>query len=476
MSCARSAAWRRWARHPGRRSGGTTAAASRPGPRTEAAVRRDPGDGGDDDRTGGHRDPQGDQHAQHHVLELVDVGHHAAEQRRRRGTLRARPGPAARCGEDSGAQAAEGAEGDVVAASRSPYLATGRVRAARRTPTISIAQRQDRGLLGGPADEIAGQAGQAGGGQDGHGAEADRQGQLARRRPRAPSAGRAPAATTRRRRAGRCRRPVRGRPGISRSRRRDAGDLGAGPVGRPAGPADPPAMSRTRGSPEPRTRSWVRSRTVADRSAPHAGDDLAGGDRVQVDGGLVEHEQRAAAQQGPCQPEPLLLAGREPVPTVADDGGEAVGQVVDEAVGARPERRSGSGRHPRPVGPGRCWRRPCRAAASGAAGPRPGGDASRRGRFDPRPGRRSAAAPRPGEQPEEHPAEGGLAGPAGAAPRPPARPVRSPGRRGRAPLPSVRRSAPTPRPGQARWPDRRALTIAPRSLAAKPATGTTVGG
>ncbi len=262
-------------------------------------------------------------------------------------------------------------------------------------------QRQDRRLLGGPADEIAGQADQGGAGDDGHGAEPDRQGQLAGPQPQQPGQ---PGEHPQRRHGGdgpggvavRCG----GRPG-HRTRSATAGttgDLGAGPGG-PGGRAGrPPAVE-----PDLPVRPGRQVPVVGeeqDRGRPaqrlDAGGHLAGRGLVQVDGRLVQHEQPGVSQQRPGQPEALALAGRQPPAAGPDRRVVPLGQALDEAVGGRPVgRRPRPPRRRRPGGQGRCCPRPSPAPGWGAGGPRRPGRASCRGRCRPAAGRRRARRPRP---------------------------------------------------------------------------------
>jgi len=62
---------------------------------------------------------------------------------------------------------------------------------------------------------------------------------------------------------------------------------------------------------------------------------------VQVRGGLVKDHDRWPFQQQPRQRDPLLLAARKPVSTVADDGVEAVGQYRDQVLDLRRPARLG---------------------------------------------------------------------------------------------------------------------------------------
>ena len=66
-------------------------------------------------------------------------------------------------------------------------------------------------------------------------------------------------------------------------------------------------------------------------------------------GGVVEHEDARVGDDGPGQGDALALAARQREAALADDGVVAVGQLVDEPLGA--------GRHGRGRGPRRRWRR-----------------------------------------------------------------------------------------------------------------------
>ena len=49
-----------------------------------------------------------------------------------------------------------------------------------------------------------------------------------------------------------------------------------------------------------------------------------------MSGGLVEDDHPRTLEEQPGDRQPLLLTAGEPVPTVADNGVEALGQGVDE--------------------------------------------------------------------------------------------------------------------------------------------------
>jgi hypothetical protein len=168
VSRDRSAAWRR-------RERGTEQAGAEHG----AGRRRDAGHAGHDDRAGNRGDSEREQQAQRHILELVDVGHHATEQLAVAVGLQ--PGRCQRLdpGEDAGPQAAKGAEGKVVCGQPLPVPGGRPGQGDRADADHDHRQRQDRRLLGGAADEIPGETDQGGAGDDSHGAQANRQGQLA---------------------------------------------------------------------------------------------------------------------------------------------------------------------------------------------------------------------------------------------------------------------------------------------------------
>jgi hypothetical protein len=61
--------------------------------------------------------------------------------------------------------------------------------------------------------------------------------------------------------------------------------------------------------------------------------------RVEVGGGLVEHDDVGRLEQQPGDGDALLLAARQPVAAVADHGVEAVGQRLDQRQDLRGPQR-----------------------------------------------------------------------------------------------------------------------------------------
>jgi hypothetical protein len=177
-------------RHPGRHRRRQQRAARQPGRQQPGRRRPDDRHAADDGGARHRRHAQRHQQAQREVLELVDVGHHAAEQLAVAPGLQARRRQRLDPLEDAGAHPAERPEGEVVGAK--PFEVA-RQRARQREPADGHddhRQREDRRLLGRPADQVAGEADQRGAAGHRERAEPDRSGQA--RRPQAEQPGQPP--------------------------------------------------------------------------------------------------------------------------------------------------------------------------------------------------------------------------------------------------------------------------------------------
>ena len=376
---------------------------------------------------GRHGDGDRHEHPQHEVLQLVDVADHAGQQLAVAELLEVGRRQRLDAPEGRRAQPAERAEGDVVAAE--PLAVARRRTDERHRPHAGDhhAQRQDRGLLRGPADQVARQGHQSGRGQHRH--DAERRGQ----REAPPVDVGQPDE----------------RPQLAEAGPRRGCGSQCGSVGPHVGPltieSRPASSSTTRSGSSTSSGSWVITTMVCvPRSSVIVAATVAteAGSRCAVGSSSTSSDARRSSAR--ASPRRWRCPADSPCPPLPIDGVEAVGQLVDERRRLRRhEPRPGSWRRRRRVGPARCWRPPCRAAASGAAAPRPGGGASRRGRrgpIDAVADQESALVGR--EQAEQHPPERRLAGPARSSHHQQLARRDLAGRPGRARPSSARRSAP----------------------------------